>query len=53
MGAWGAAYAFQQWLADRAEPGFVPPEVRANLLQAMQQICRFQICSEVCEAQPK
>jgi hypothetical protein len=51
MGAWGAAYMFQQWLAERTEPGLSPPNVRASLLQATEQICRGQICEQPCLAQ--
>ena len=48
MGAWGAAYTFQKWMAEKAAPGLMPISVRMNLEQAMDQICRQQICSETC-----
>ena len=44
MGAWGAAHAFQTWIADRMAPGLVPTDLRANLRQQADQICRTRIC---------
>ena len=48
MGAWGSAYAFQIWIADKTAPGLVPETVRSSLMRATDQICRFQICSGNC-----
>jgi len=44
MGAWGAAHAFQTWIADKMAPGLVPDDLRANLRQQADQICRTRIC---------
>ncbi|HVQ43135.1 MAG TPA: hypothetical protein VMS54_13040 [Vicinamibacterales bacterium] len=44
MGAWAAAHAFQTWIADKMAPGLVPDDVRANLRQQADQICRTRIC---------
>ena len=44
MGAWGAAHAFQTWIADKMAPGLVPENLRANLRQQADQICRTRIC---------
>lgn len=44
MGSWGAAHAFQTWIADKMAPGLVPDDVRANLRQQADQICRTRIC---------
>lgn len=44
MGAWAAAHAFQTWIADKTAPGLVPDEVRTNLRQQADQICRTRIC---------
>jgi hypothetical protein len=44
MGAWGAAHAFQTWIADKMETGLVPADLRANLRQQADQICRTRIC---------
>src|SRR5262245_42982310 len=51
MGAWGSAYAFQRWIAEKTAPGLVPEPVRASLLRATDQICRFEICSGACGIQ--
>jgi hypothetical protein len=51
MGAWGSAYTFQRWIADKTAPGLVPEPVRASLLRATEQICRFQICDGNCGVQ--
>ena len=48
MGAWGAASAFQRWIAEQTAPGLVPPDVQAQLLQAAASICKNQICGETC-----
>ena len=52
MGAWGAAYTFQRWIAEKTELDRVPQFVRLNLAQQMDQICRLQLCSPDCAAQP-
>jgi hypothetical protein len=44
MGAWAAAHAFQTWIADKMAPGLVPDDLRANLRQQADQICRTRIC---------
>lgn len=44
LGGWGAAHAFQTWIADRMAPGFIPDAIKANLRQQTDQICRAQIC---------
>ncbi len=48
MGAWGAAYTFQRWIAEKTEPGLVPVTARLDPLRAADQICTQQICSEAC-----
>ena len=50
MGAWGAAYTFQRWIAEKTAPEFVPLIVKMSLQQATDQICRQQICSSTCGA---
>ena len=50
MGAWGSAYTFQQWIAEKTQPGFVPISVKLSLQRATEQICKFQICAETCGA---
>ena len=44
MGAWGAAHAFQTWIADKMTPDLVPNDVKAHLRQQADQICRTRIC---------
>ena len=51
MGAWGSAYTFQQWIAEKTPPGFVPISVKLSLQRATEQICKFQICAETCGGQ--
>jgi hypothetical protein len=48
MGAWGAAWAFQRWVAERSAPDFVPPDLAAYLLQQAANICTGQICGGSC-----
>jgi len=48
MGAWGAAWAFQRWIAERSAPGLVPSEVASDLLRQAESICRGQICGGSC-----
>ena len=44
MGAWGAAHAFQTWIADKMAPGLVPINVQTFLRQQADQICKGRIC---------
>jgi hypothetical protein len=44
MGAWGAAHAFQTWIADKMAPGLVPANVQTFLRQQADQICKTRIC---------
>jgi hypothetical protein len=48
MGAWGAAWAFQRWIAEKSAPDFVPPVIAAQLLQQAASICSGQICGRTC-----
>ena len=44
MGAWGSAHAFQSWIVDKMAPDFIPDNLKANLTQQIEQICRTRIC---------
>ena len=48
MGAWGAAWAFNRWMAEQTPAGLIPPDVQAQLLQSAANICKGSICGGPC-----
>jgi hypothetical protein len=48
LGAWGAAYYTNVWLADHLDPNLVTPTLREDARRAAAQICAHQLCKGDC-----
>jgi hypothetical protein len=48
LGAWGAAYYTNVWLADHLDRNFVTPALREDARRAAAQICAHQLCKGDC-----